>query len=212
MLKKALNIGDDKMRLGDVAAVRSGLVLARKQARGQAEHRYPLLNLRAIKADGIIGMGELEVFDAVESLKPEYLTHAGDIIIRLSTPYTAVLIDEETENMVISSSFAIVRANQQYVLPEYLLWLLNTAKVRQQIYENTTGNMLGGIKPSFFNDFRLDLLPLGQQQKIASLNELARREVRLMEALASEKRKYYSCIIDTVQKEMRRGNCYDKQK
>lgn len=200
------------MRLGDVAAVRSGLVLARKQARGQAEHRYPLLNLRAIKADGIIGMGELEVFDAVESLKPEYLTHAGDIIIRLSTPYTAVLIDEETENMVISSSFAIVRANQQYVLPEYLLWLLNTAKVRQQIYENTTGNMLGGIKPSFFNDFRLDLLPLGQQQKIASLNELARREVRLMEALASEKRKYYSCIIDTVQKEMRRGNCYDKQK
>lgn len=212
MLKNALNIGDDKMRLGDVAAVRSGLVLARKQARGQAEHRYPLLNLRAIKAEGIISMGELEVFDAVESLKPEYLTHAGDIIIRLSTPYTAVLIDEETENMVIPSSFAIVRANQQYVLPEYLLWLLNTAKVRQQIYENTTGNMLGGIKPSFFNDFRLDLLPLGQQQKIASLNELARREVRLMEALASEKRKYYSCIIDTVQKEMRRGNCYDKQK
>ena len=200
------------MRLGDVAAVRSGLVLARKQALGQAEHRYPLLNLRAIKAEGIIGMGELEVFDAVEPLKPEYLTHAGDIIIRLSTPYTAVLIDEETENMVIPSSFAIVRTNHKYVLPEYLLWLLNTAKVRQQIYENTTGNMLGGIKPSFFNDFRLDLLPLGQQQKIASLNELARREVRLMEALASEKRKYYSCIIDTVQKEMRRGNCYDKQK
>ena len=200
------------MKLGDVATVRSGLVLARKQARGQTEHRYPLLNLRAIKSEGIIGTEELEVFDAVEPLKPEYLTHAGDIIIRLSTPYTAVLIDEETENMVIPSSFAIVRANRRYVLPEYLLWLLNTAKVRQQIYEITTGNMLGGIKPSFFSNFRLDLLPRGQQQKIASLNELARRELQLMEALVSEKRKYYSCIIDTVQKEMRRGNCYDEQK
>lgn len=92
------------------------------------------------------------------------------------------------------------------------MWLLNTAKVRQQIYENTTGNMLGGIKPSFFSNFRLDLLRRGQQQKIASLNELARRELQLMEALVSEKRKYYSCIIDTVQKEMRRGNCYDEQK
>ncbi len=194
------------MRLGDAATVRSGLVLARKQARHPSEYKYPLLNLRAIQDDGTIDTARLEVFDAVEPLNPEYLTHIGDLIIRLSTPYTAVLIDESTENIVIPSSFAIIRAKGQQLLPGYLFWLLNTKKVRQQIYENTTGNMLSGIKPSFFNDFRVDPLSLSDQQAIASLNELARREMRLMSELMAEKNKLYAQILDNLHKEMKRGN------
>ena len=194
------------MRLGDIAVVRSGLVLARKQAKDTASYKYPLLNLRAIRTDGYLDNEALETFHASERLNSEYLTHAGDLIVRLSTPYTAILIGSQEEGMVISSSFAIIRVDRRYVLPEYLFWLLNTPKVRQQIYENTTGNMLGGVKPSFFNEFRVDPLPLEKQQTIVALNEMARREVRLLTELAAEKDKYYSHIIDKVQKEMKRGN------
>lgn len=194
------------MRLGDVAYVRSGLVLARKQAKGITPHQYKLLNLRAIDNTGDIEMNELETFHASEVLNPEYLTHSGDVIVRLSIPYTAVIVDESMQNIVIPSSFAIIRADKRKVLPEYLHWLLNTPKVRQQIYENTTGNMLGSIKPSYFNDFRIELLPLAEQKKVSDLNALARREVKLLTELAKEKNKYYSQMIDRIQSEMRKGN------
>ena len=42
------------MKLGDIATVRSGLVLSRKQAREPSDIKYPLLNLRSINAGGYI--------------------------------------------------------------------------------------------------------------------------------------------------------------
>ena len=63
------------MKLGSVAQVRSGLVLARKQARGRTEYRYPLLNLKCIHPNGYIDTALCEMFDSVEYLNPEYLTH-----------------------------------------------------------------------------------------------------------------------------------------
>lgn len=194
------------MRLGDIAVVRSGLVLARKQAKSGSAYQYPLLNLRSIRADGYLDTEALEIFNASEHLNSEYLTHAGDLVVRLSTPYTAVLIEDQDEGMVIPSSFAIIRVDRHHVLPEYLFWLLNTPTVRQQIYENTTGNMLGGIKPSFFNEFIVAPLPLEKQQIIVALNETARHEVRLLTELAAAKSKYYAHIIDKLQKDMKRGN------
>lgn len=194
------------MRLGDVAVVRTGLILARKQAKNESLYTYPLLNLKAIRTDGYLDTEALERFNANECLNPEYLTHAGDLLVRLSTPYTALLIGAQEEGMVIPSSFAIIRVDRRFLLPEYLFWLLNTSKVRQQIYENTTGNMLSGIKPSYFNDFRIDPLPLEKQQLVAALNEKARREVKLLAELAQKKEQYYSHVIDKIQKEFRRGN------
>ena len=43
---------------------------------------------------------------------PEYLTHTGDVVIRLTAPYTAVLITEQLEGYVIPSSFVVVRTNK----------------------------------------------------------------------------------------------------
>ena len=192
------------MRLGETASVRSGLVLARKLSRGPTKYRYPLLNLRSIAPEGYIDVTLLDIFDAVEQLAEDYLTQKDDVIIRLSSPYTTVLIDDETTGMVISSNFAIVRTDNQRVSAEYLFWLLNTPNVKRQIFENTSSNMLGAIKPKFFADFEIEPLPLDKQLEIAAINKLARRESFLLSALAREKEKYHAAIIDKVHDEMRK--------
>lgn len=151
-------------------------------------------------------MEQIDTFNAVEILNTEYLTHRGDIVVRLSVPYTAVLIDASTERLVIPSSFVIIRANRREILPEYLYWLLNTPKVRQQIYENTTGNMLGSIKPSYFSDFDIAPLSIEHQAAVAELNRLAQKEAQLLMQLAAEKEKYYARAIDRFQKQLRKGN------
>ncbi len=194
------------MRIGDAAEVRSGLVLARKSSRTPTSYRYPLLNLRSINDDGYINTDDLDLFYAAEALQNDYVSRVGDIIIRLSAPYTAVLIDDGTAGMVISSNFAIIRTDQQQIVPSYLYWLLNTPKVKKQIYENTTSNMLAAIKPMYFSDFDIFLLPLEKQQIIGEMNLLRCRENALLRKLADERYRYTALLIDKAQNEMRRSS------
>ena len=194
------------MKLGNIATVRSGLVLSRKQAREPSDIRYPLLNLRSINPGGYIEADQLDVFVAAEYLSPEYLSQIGDVIVRLTAPYTAILIDKVTAGMVISSNFVIIRADRRELLPEYLFWLINTPKIKRSIYENTSSNMLGAIKAKYFSDFEVPSLPIAKQQQIAVMNELALKETKLLRQLADEKERYYSLLIDRAYKEMERGN------
>lgn len=194
------------MKLGNVAQVRSGLVLARKQAREKSEHRYPLLNLKCIHPSGYIDTALCEVFDSVEYLNPEYLTHKGDVVIRLTIPYTAVLITDDLEGYVIPSSFVVVRTDRSILLPEYLIWLLNSQKVKKQIYEGAVSNMLGAVKPRYFAEFEMDELPVSRQKILAGLNQLAHRETQLLTKLAEEKERYYDYVLNQVFIDMKRGN------
>lgn len=195
----------EPMKLGELATVRSGLVLSRKQAREgkPVKRQYPLLSFRAIHPNGYIDMEQLDGFDAAEQLSPEYLTQIGDVIIRLTSPYTAVLIDEASAGMVVSSNFVIIRANRSRLLPGYLVWLINTPKIRKAIYENTSSNMLGAINARFFSEFEIPPLSILQQQKIAELHLLAKKETALLRQLSAEKERYYDLLIRNVHSTMK---------
>ena len=201
-----------RLKLGDIASVRSGLVLSRKLSKTPTQYRYQLINLRSINQAGYIETENVDLYDATEPLSSEYLTHTGDVVIRLTAPYTAVLIDDTTSGMVISSNLVVIRADTSWILPEYLYWLLNTPKVKRQIYENTSSNMLGAIKPRYFADFEVSLLSMENQETIAALNLLAHKERQLLNELAMEKEKYYFYTINEIQKQMRRGNRHDDSK
>ncbi len=194
------------MKLGEIASVRSGLVLSRKLARENPAQRYRLLNLRSITPEGYIDMNETDVFDAKETLPGEYLSQVGDIVIRLSAPYTAVLIDEKSEGMVVSSNFVIVRTDPQELLPEFLYWLLNTSEVKHRMFENSSSNMLGAVKPKFFADYEITPLPIPEQQKIAAINALAKAESKLLRQLANAKEQYYEAILRNTFNEIKRSN------
>lgn len=193
------------MKLQDLASVRSGLVLSRKQAKEPVGYPYRSINLRAIQPDASINLSEVDVYQAKEPLKPEYLSQIGDIIVRLTAPYTAVLVDETTEGMVISSNFVVVRIESEKLLPEYLFWLLNTQSVKRDIYENATSNMLGAVNAKFLAEIEIALLPIEEQHKLAQLYLTSRREIRLLRELAEEKERYYAKFLDQTYKKVKRG-------
>ena len=194
-----------RMKLQDLASVRSGLVLSRKQAKEPSEYRYPLINLRCIQQEGTIQLKEADIYEAKEPLKEEYLSQSGDIIVRLTAPYTAVLIDETTSGMVVSSNFVVIRVEDKGLLPEYLFWLLNTEKIKRKIYENATSNMLGAVNARFLADFELVLLSEEDQCKISQFNLLAKRERQLLRMLAEEKEKYYAGVLNQAYKRAKKG-------
>ena len=194
------------MKLEMMAFVRSGLVLVRKQAKDASEYRYPLLNLRSIQPDGTVDTSLCETFYATEYLNPEYLTHDGDVVIRLTAPYTAIPITPELEGFVIPTSFIVVRTKVDVLLPEYLVWLLNSQLSKRQIYDGAATNMLGGIKPRFFAEIDIDPLPTEQQRVIAQLSALAQQEAKLLRDLAEEKEKLHDYTINKIYNKMKRGN------
>lgn len=193
------------MKLQDFASVRSGLVLSRKQAKEPIGYPYRSINLRAIQPDASINLSEVDVYQAKEPLKPEYLSQIGDIIVRLTAPYTAVLVDETTEGMVISSNFVVIRIKSEKLFPEYLFWLLNTQSVKRDIYENATSNMLGAVNAKFLAEIEMALLPIEEQHKLAQLYLTSRREIRLLRELAEEKERYYAKFLDQTYKKVKRG-------
>ena len=123
------------MKLEELSSVRSGLVLSRKQSKKTTNFQYPLINLRSVLPDGTIDLTETDIYHAIEPLKRDYLSQKEDIVMRLTAPYTAILIDQATENMVISSNFVVIRVESHLVLPEFLFWLLNNQKVKRTIYD-----------------------------------------------------------------------------
>lgn len=199
-------IGGKLLRLDELVSVKTGLVLARKQAKHPSDiiAKYKQLNLKAIAPKGYIDENNLEEFCANERLKAEYLTQPGDIIVRLTTPYTAVLIDEQLTGMVIPSHFIVIRTRGRKILPEYLYWLLNTDKVKASILQNVSSIMIGTVKPALYAEMEINLLTLDEQRKISEMNMLAKREIQLMDRLMGQKELYYKETIDKVQKEMRK--------
>lgn len=192
------------MKLNELATIKTGLVIARKQAKQPYSEViwYKQLNLRSIHPEGYIERTYVEDFGAKETLPAEYLTQSGDIVVRLTTPYTAVLIDEEWKGVVVPSHFVIIRPDNR-LLPEYLYWLLNTKKIREKLTQNVSSIMIGTIKPKSYACLDIEILSLEQQQRIARLNLLAKKELDLLERLKEQKKLYYEIAIDRIQREMR---------
>ena len=186
------------MKLSEVADIRSGLILSRKIDHEKTAYTYPLLNLKSLNTDATINMETLDVFSASEKLNKEYLTRQDDIIVRMSIPYTAVLINKDTEGMIISSNFVIIRCKAEKILPDYLFWYLNTEDIKKDILKNSARNMLAAIRPQYFSDLELLLPSFKQQRLIADINLTAREEIELLKKLQNQKIKYYQKSLDNT--------------
>lgn len=194
-----------KIKLSDSADIRSGLVLARKQSTSPTENDYKLLTLKSINPKGYIEKDLLDNYFAIEKLNESYISQIGDIIVRTSSPYTAVLIDKETQGIVVSSYFTIIRSNKNRLKPEYLYWLLNNEETFKTIQKNNFGNILGSIRPQFFSDLEVLLLPLNEQEKISELNLLFKKEQQLLIALKEQKELKAKYILEEYYGKMK-GN------
>lgn len=195
------------MRLDEVAVINTGLVTARKQARGASDSiiQYKLLNLKAINSKGFIEDSLLDDFETLEEIKSIYITRMGDIVVRLTFPFTAVLIDEMHTGMIVPSHFVVIRTNAKKIIPEYLFCLLNTEKVRQQLQQNISSTMIGTVKPMTYAALNIQQITLEEQRKIADIYLLSKKELMLLDQLIKQKELYYKTAIDKIQKEMRKN-------
>ena len=198
------------MTINDVAVVRTGLVTARKKkdAASLGTYKYQLLNLRCIANEGYIDKDYIEPYELSEELKDDYLTRMGDILIRLSAPYTAVLINKsELCGIVVPSHFAIIRVDERYALPGYVFWVLRREKNKITMMQNSSGSTaFGTISSGLISSLPITLLPLHEQQIIGELLCLSEREQELLQKLSEGKKTYNTLLLNQIYDNMKRGN------
>lgn len=117
----------DKVKLGDIAEVISGLSYRRyRQEDGQS---YDVIVQRSIKKDGILD--DFEKMQLKEP-KPHYFTKNGDILMKTPYPYDVVCVSQE--NLVVSDRIAIIRLKEGYD-PSFIAHLLTNAHIKKQLHE-----------------------------------------------------------------------------
>lgn len=185
------------MKLKDCVNIRTGLILSRKLSEEEFNYEYKSINLASVNG-GVINRETLDIFRTKEELKEDYLTKEDDIIVRLTRPYTAVLIKKEDENIVISSNFLKLTCDKEKVLPEYLYWLLNTEKIKHKIFQNSVSNVLDAITANTYGNLLLNLVPIDKQRIISNLYLLTIKENELISRLQEEKQKLNNAIIRKI--------------
>lgn len=202
------------MLLGEVAEVRTGLVLSRKKAADNANTKieYKALNLKCVMPEGYLNLENTEEYNAAERLKPEYLTNTNDILVRLSAPYTVVFITDTSQcGYVIPSHFAIVRSDKTKAAPEYLNWFLKRDAVKQKIIQNVSGSTaFGTISSGFIANLKIRDIPISEQKTLGNMLLLAEKEQELLHKLAAAKALYSKAIVNKIYDRIKRGNENDK--
>ncbi len=198
------------MILEDVAAIRTGVVTTRKKAgeKDSVIYEYGLLNLKCAATAGYLDLQYIETLGTVEPLKSEYFTQMDDILVRLSTPYTVIMITKEDWcGYLVPSHFAIIRVNKEVASPEYILWLLKRKSTKQKILQNISGTgAFGTINSKFFNSLPVLNLPLNKQRVIGQLQILSEKEQELLHKLAAQKEIYNRLLVDKIYDSVKRGN------
>lgn len=188
----------NELKLGAVADIYSGLVLKRyeqpKEAlkdsynKDESEREYFYITLKGVD-DNRINLELLERTTAKKKMDEKYVLRKGDIVMKLSPPYSAATVDFIREDIVAPSNFAIIKVKTKFQ-PEYLAFVLNSRHTKKQLNRLLEGSALAIIRITYLNQLKIRPRDMGQQNKYAKLlslllrkNELKKRELELEELI-----------------------------
>ncbi len=188
--------------LGDIATVRTGLVVARKKAKlDSLQHiTYEQISLRyfgtGIKLDK--PTYEKEIFISAEEIGSKYLTQERDVVVRLRAPSSAVYIEKEDEGLLIHSLLAVIRVHSNQVDAKYLAYYLNAQTTQRILKQDVKGTAIPMLKTKDLEQLAIALPPIEKQKELVRFLELADKERTLLHHLAQEKQRLSQTILNTI--------------
>lgn len=137
------------MKFEDIATISVGQILTRVESENSEIH-YTVLHPRAI-VNGFINDSQLDEINVSKAIDDDKITREGDVVIKLSTPYEAVVIDKEHENLLIPSFCAVFRCKTD-IDPYFICALINSSYIREKIKSKIAGTVRPMVRIS---DLRL---------------------------------------------------------
>lgn len=187
-----------KIKLNDIAEIKTGLVLNRKKADMSKEQKlyYSVVSLKSFNEDAIYDNTFADEFISNEQIKEDYLVKQGDILLRLREPNFAVYIDKEYENIIYPSLMVRVKIQDTRFDPHFIAHYLNSTIVRRALSTELSGTTIPMIKVADVNEIKIPFINLDKQKKIVEYLKLAHQENELLQNLINQKTKLAKAVFE----------------
>ncbi len=144
---------------------------------------------KAIKS-GKIEHEELYDVDYKAEFDEKKLTKAGDVVVKLSSPYDAALVSKEDEGLLITSFCIIIRNTGKNIISEYLATFCNTDIYLRQVMGMVSGAKVPMLTIGKVKEAKIKLLSLEEQEHVAQYyKNLCEKEQIMDQIISLEKEK-----------------------
>lgn len=149
---------------------------------------------KAIKG-GKIMHDELYELEYKSEFDDKKLTKAGDIVVKLSSPYDAAYITEEDEGLLITSFCIIIRNTSKILLSEYLAAFLNSGVYLEQVMDMVSGAAVPMLTMGKIKDVVVKNMELEEQKQVAEyFRNISLKEEVMAQIIALEREKLNSVL------------------
>ena len=157
-------------RLENIAEVSVGQIMTRVSTDKLDEAVIKNVKVLVPKSisSGVIVKEDLGEANLSKEIDADKYTKAGDVVIKLSTPYDAAYITEEYEGIAIPSFCAAIRVKDNKMDLKYLSAFLNSTYVRELLLSK----VLGAVRPMIkITDIRAIEIPDVSEEDMKDIGE-----------------------------------------
>lgn len=191
-MKKQIKLSDIK-GLSFIGGQITSRIEADEKMNDMAIGTVKVIPPKAIKA-GRIEQEELYDLNYKTEFDEKKLTKAGDIVVKLSSPYDAAYVTKEDEGLLITSFCIIIRNTGGDVSSEFLAAFCNSGVYLRQVMNMVSGASVPMLTIGKVNEVKVNLFNREEQEQIAQYyKNLCEKEEVMEKIISLEKEK-----LDTV--------------
>ena len=199
-IKKHINHRKDismnkQMTIGDIKGLTfvGGQITSRIEANPKKDElslgKVMVIPPKAIQ-NGEIALAELYELEYKTEIDEKKLTQAGDIVVKLSTPYDVAYITEEDAGLLITSFCIIIRNRGKEVSSEFLTAFMNSGVYRRQVLSKVSGATVPMLTMGKIKEVRIKVLDVDKQEQVAEYYKIvSEKEKVLTQIIELEKEK-----------------------
>lgn len=174
--------------LKDIADIRTGYSF-RAKLEPDSEGNILVVQLKELSDKNTIDISTAVKIN-MQNVSENYLLLKGDLVFRSrGMDSTAAIMDISADNIILSAPFQRIRLQDTAkIIPEYLLWYINSKDAQTYFSGNKTGTSVSMISTAVLADLPVIVPPVEIQKKIVEINTLSEREIELQEELIKKKK------------------------
>lgn len=149
-------------------------------------------------SEGLIDEEGVVVNDYRTTFDDKKLTHEGDIVVKLSAPYNAVIIDKDHEGMLVSSFCSIIR-NVTQIDKKYLVAFLNSDIAQTQLKNSVVGTIMSILSNGKLGELEIPVPSIEKQEAIGLYFEKTIKNRELLKKIIKLEEEKLSALIASTE-------------
>jgi len=145
--------------------------------------------------NGKIEHDELYEMEYKTEIDEKKLTHTGDIVVKLSTPYDVAYITEKDAGLLVTSFCIIIRNRSKDVSSEYLTAFMNSGVYRKQVLSKVSGAAVPLLTMSKIKEVQIKMLSMDEQKQVAEYYEIVSEKEKVLARIIELEKEKLDAIL-----------------